>query len=623
MKNEAIMKKHIFAIILLALAAGCRETDTESAFAGQGPAVRFAASGAVASRAIVEADGTQLDVAWSSGDAIGIFGRGAVSGDNYPYAAAPDRNEPAQCSFSPMTLDRIFEWRPGRQEFYACYPYDGTLRSEPNAWPVSLPTQQVQGAVGSTAHLAALCTMKAAPVSRVFDESDDSPVEFVFHNLFAMVEIRLKMDAGSSIDVPIRQIKLVSEESALTIPAGTVDLTAPIGSDYTVLPVEALEESREAVLTFGQQLTVSRSDYGSFWLMVAPGHHAAGNLKLYVTAIDDSVCTVELPEADFKSNRNYRRDVELNLDDFEAANPFGVSSVVAECRVGEPVRFALEGAAESVDFFSGEMFHQWEYADKDRLSYSDILFSFRSQLQGGAQVHPLTVKVSTDFDGTYTEERIQAATWTDVTARFTIPEKVWKTNDGPTTADRYVEKGRMTSSGEVNLSSYYGGSEKLYVAFFYHVDKYDAGLGNARTGVWFTDIQAFSQEGGTRTEILRQVESDIHIVNGASYTDTTLSGWGKTFTYDGVTIYPWRFWCANNPTSDRNAYAVMSPLERTMRNFGPDRPVQVKILGGEMPGTFDYVFTEPGVYETTFVARIRTLSGETQIVRHFTVTVNP
>ena len=67
----------------------------------------------------------------------------------------------------------------------------------------------------------------------------------------------------------------------------------------------------------------------------------------------------------------------------------------------------------------------------------------------------------------------------------------------------------------------------------------------------------------------------------------------------------------------------MSPLQRTKRNFGPDRPEQVKVSGGEMPGTFDYVFTEPGVYETTFVARIRTLSGETQIVRHFTVTVNP
>ena len=73
------------------------------------------------------------------------------------------------------------------------------------------------------------------------------------------------------------------------------------------------------------------------------------------------------------------------MDDFTAADPFDVSAAAVECRVGEPIRFILEGEAESIDFFSGEMFHQWEYAKKDRLSYSDILFSFRSQLQGGKQ----------------------------------------------------------------------------------------------------------------------------------------------------------------------------------------------------------------------------------------------
>ena len=434
MKNNRIMKKHIFAIMLLILASGCRETDTESALAGKEPVVRFSTSGSVTSRAIVEADGTQLNITWSSDDAIGIFGRGTVSGNNYPYAATPDRKEPARCSFSPMSLDRIFGWRPGKQEFYACYPYDETFQDEPKAWTVSLPTQQIQTAAGSTEHLAALCTMKAAPVSRVFDESNDSPVEFTFHNLFAIVEIRLKMEAGASIDVPIQQIRLVSEEAALTIPAGTVDLTAPIESGYTILPVTAIEESREVILTFTQQPVVSRSEYGSFWLMVAPGRHTAGKLKLQVTAIDNSVCTIELPEVDFKSNRNYRQDATLRLNDFTAADPFDVSAATVECRVGEPIRFALGGEAESVDFFSGEMFHQWEYAKKDRLSYSDILFSFRSQLQGGVQLHPVTVKVSTDFDGTYDETHILAATWTDVTARFTLPSKTWNENNGPSTA---------------------------------------------------------------------------------------------------------------------------------------------------------------------------------------------
>ena len=610
--------------MLLALASGCREADTDLAFAGQEAVVRFAAPGAVVSRAIVEADGTQLNITWNSDDAIGIFGRGAVSGNNYPYLATPDRKEPARCSFSPMSLDRIYEWQPGRQEFYACYPYDETFHGEPNALFVSLPTHQIQTAAGSTEHLAALCTMKAAPISRVFDESDDSPVEFTFHNLFAIVEIRLKMEAGASIDVPIQQIKLVSEEAALTFPAGTVDLTAPIESGYTVLPVTAVEESREVVLTFSQQPVVSRSEYGSFWLMVAPGRHTAGKLKLQVTAIDNSVCTLELPEVDFKSNRNYRQDATLSMDDFTAADPFDVSAAAVECRVGEPIRFILEGEAESIDFFSGEMFHQWEYAKKDRLSFSDILFSFRSQLQGGKQIHPVTVKVSTDFDGTYTEEHIQTATWTDVTARFTLPTKIWTANNGPTTADRYTEEGRMTASGEVNLSSYYGESETLHVAFFYHIDKYDAGLKNSRTGVWFTDIQAFRQEGDTRTGILQQTESEIHIVNGASYaTDATPSDWGNTFTHGGVTVYPWRFWCANNPTGDRNAYAVTNPLERTMRNFGPDKPERVKTSGDVMPQEFDYVFTEPGIYEATFAARNRTLTGETEIVRQFTVTVNP
>lgn len=89
LKNNGIMKKHIFAIMLLALASGCREADTDLAFAGQEAVVRFAAPGAVVSRAIVEADGTQLNITWNSDDAIGIFGRGAVSGNNYPYLATP------------------------------------------------------------------------------------------------------------------------------------------------------------------------------------------------------------------------------------------------------------------------------------------------------------------------------------------------------------------------------------------------------------------------------------------------------------------------------------------------------------------------------------------------------
>lgn len=616
------MKKILIPIWLLGLAAGCQEAPVEASFAASETAVRFVGAGPAATRTVVEADDTEISVVWGSDDVIGIFGRGATAGNNYPYAAAPERNEPSQCTFASTDLDKIFKWSRGEQAFYAYYPYAEDADAEPNALPVVLPTQQMQNGPGSTEHLAGLGVMKAAPVTRVFSEEDPAPVGFTFRNLFAMVEIRLKMAPGTAVDVPVRRIRLLSEAAPLTIGAGTVDLTAPVADD----PLDITDGKKEAVLVFGEQPVLNKTDYQSFWLMLAPGRHPEGTLALEVTAIDNSTCTTTLPAVAFKANCNYRQDAALSLDEFVPAEAFNATTTVTKCRVGEPMVFALSGEAETVDFYSGEKFHQWEYADKDRLEYSDVFFSFRAQLQtlAGTQVHPLKVKVSTDFDGTFEEPNILAAAWTDISARFTLPTKPWADN-GPTKEDRYLEEGRMIPSGEVNLSSYYDEkSPYIYVAFFYHIDKYDA-LKNERTGVWFTDIQATRQEGENRTVILSQTKENIHIVNGANYADETknYSDWGATFIHDGVEFFPWRFWCSSKPTGDRDAYAVMNKLERKVSNFGPDKPESVKGGGTEMPRDFSYAFAEPGTYETVLVGRSKTLTDETETVCRFTVTVKP
>lgn len=615
------MKKILLPIWLLGLATGCGENPIEQPEIPQGTAVRFVDCGAAASRTIVEADDTRISAVWNADDAIGIFGRGAAAGDNYPYAATPVRNEPTQCSFAAMALDKIYTWNKGEQAFYAYYPWDEEATGEPDAWPVVLPTQQTQQGAGTTDHLARLGTMKAAPVECVFTEEEPAPVEFVFRNVFSIVELRLKMDASSPIDVPIRRIRLLSETTPLTIAAGTIDLTAPVGED----PLVVVDGKQEAVLVFGEQPVVNRTGYGSFYLTVAPGAHPEG-LTLEVTAIDNSTCTVALPAAAFKANCNYRQDATLLLNDFEPAEPFAATAVATECKAGQPVTFTLSGEAETVDFYSGEMFHEWEYAKKDRMSYSDVFFSFRAQMQCTAakyQAYPVSVKVSTDFDGTFTEANITAATWTDISTRFTLPTKPWGTNDGPTTEERYLEEGRMIPSGEVNLSPYYDEkSPYLYVAFFYHIDKYDATLANERTGVWFTDIQAIRQEGDVKTTILTQTEDEIHLIDGANYGGTP-SRWGKQFVHNGVTHYPWEFWCESKPKGDRDSYAVMNRLERKVSNFGPDKPEGVKSADGQMPQSFSYTFAEPGTYEAVLVGRSKTLTDQTEVVCKFTVTVNP
>ncbi|MDE5578424.1 MAG: DUF5017 domain-containing protein [Alistipes sp.] len=615
------MKKILLATGLLALATGCGEKQIERPFVPSESAIRFVDRGAAASRTIVEADDTKISIAWASGDAIGIFGRGAATGDNYPYAAAPLRDEPTQCSFAAMTLDKIYGWSKGEQEFYAYYPYDEEAEGEPNAWPLVLPTQQTQQGAGSMEHLAALGVMKAAPVRCLFTEEEPAPVEFAFRSVFAIVELRLKMDASSAVDVPIRRIRLLSGTTPLTIAEGTIDLTAPADSD----PIGIVDGKQEAVLVFGTRPVLNRSAYENFYLTVAPGEHPEG-LTLEVTAIDNSTLTMALPATAFKANSNYRQEATLLLDDFVPAEPFSATTAATECKAGEPFVFTLSGEAETVNFYSGEMFHQWEYAKKDRMTYSDVFFSFRAQMQCTAakyQAYPVSVKVSTDFDGTFEEDNILAATWTDISTRFTLPNKPWGTNDGPTTEARYLEEGRMIPSGTVNLSPYYDEkSPYLYVAFFYHIDKYDATLQNERTGVWFTDIQAIRQEGDTKTVILTQTENEIHLKDGANY-GTTPSRWGKSFDHDGATLYPWEFWCESKPKGDRDSYAVTNRLERKVSNFGPDKPEGVKSADGQMPQSFSYVFAEPGTYEAVLVGRSKTLTDETEVVCTFTITVKP
>jgi len=625
------MKKISLIMSSLLFVAGCSDAETEYSASLPDRAVHFSGSGVAATRTLFEAEDTEFSVAWAEGDRIGIFGRGAVSGDNYPYTAAPDRKDASRCTFTPAGLEQIFAWGNGEQHFYAVYPYDEQATGTPEEYPVSLPAVQQQKEPGSVEHLAVYSVMKASPVSRVFTEGEPAGIDFTFHNLFSIVELRLKMEASSSLDVPIRQLRLVSTAADLTIPFGTVDLTTPVAADYAVLPVTAQTGSRDATLALTGTPELSRSEFRSFYLMVASGVHPEGALSLEVTAIDNSVCTVRLPAVTFKSNRNYRREAVLRLEDFAAADPFVVTAAETTCKVGEPIRFEMSGSAESVDFYSGEMFHEWIYAKKDRLAYPDIFFSFKSQLQGGTQVKCLSVKVSSDFNGMCDEENILKATWTDISGRVTLPTKIWTSNDGPTKPGRYEQPGRMIPSGEVNLSPYYSDNNQLYVALFYHIDAWDAALANVRTGVWLTDIRADRVEGDTRTVLYSQMgdtqaaREAITIVNGANIlaSSSAKSDWGANCKTEdtGLDINAWRFWCDQKKPVAFDAYAVMPCMERNPQNFGPDKPEVVKRAGDAMPADYSYVFSEPGTYTVALVGTSRSLTGEVEVVQEFVVTV--
>lgn len=165
--------------------------------------------------------------------------------------------------------------------------------------------------------------MKAVPAT-VKDPA--SGVNFEFHNVFAIVELKLRLNAASSMSsVPIRSIRMSSSSTDLVAPQAEIDLTAPVETGYSILPVTVKEGGRSANLTFDETAQLTKKD-GSFYFVVLPGSHPAGDITLEVTAIDNSVNTVTLPgDVEFRSNRHYTKSVELALDGFKQQEQFDVT----------------------------------------------------------------------------------------------------------------------------------------------------------------------------------------------------------------------------------------------------------------------------------------------------------
>ena len=616
------MKKTLYILGAIALLAGCSQDNLsgEDPAAGDPRAVRFTGCGTPLSRTSVEADGNEIEITWTDRDQVGIFGRGGYTANNYAYTAVPDERNASNCVFTPSDASYMILWTGTEQNFYAYYPYDKNAGGSPEALPVTLPAEQVQSAAGSTDHLGGLGFMKAAPASVVPSGSGSAGAALQFHNLFSIVELRLKMDASAGVEVPVKQVKLVSTAADLAIVKGTVDLTAPIEEGYTSLPVAVEEGSRSVTLTPETMPALDADDFQSLFLMVAPGTHPDGSLTLEVTAVDNSVDKVSLPGITFKSNRNYAWEETLSLDDFQGADPFTASTSATECTVGEELIFDLGGVADSIAFFSGETFNDYQYAKKDRIVFPDILVSFKNALQSGTQNKPLKVKYSTDFNGTYDEESILAASWTDISDRFTISDD----NSSTVSLNSAKEYGRYVSSGEVDFAPFFESEDKpVYLGLFYHIDAYVTELDNGRTGAWITGFQVDERYKEERQTQFTQSEETIHIVEGASYrTESSHCQWYQTPTLPTPNMF--RFWSTFKPTSDRDAYAVTQPIVRgEARNVGPDLPVTVKETSEEQPAQYGYTFSQPGTYKVVFVGVSTTLLGQKEVVKEFEITVHP
>ena len=591
------MKKSLFILSTLMLLASCANRENLS---WQPEPMRFSAS-AAGTRTVFEKQGSGLAVTWSADDTIGIWCSATTRG-NYPYTAAVDRIDKSSASFNMVSEETMFLYDGTPCNYYAYYPWQGGYTATPVV-NFQVPSAQSQTAEGDISHLAAQTLFRAEPVAV---SANSAQADFHFTPALATVRLALKMASGSSINVPVRRVKLLSGSAPLSATAATLDL-----SDPASVPV-ATSGEQEVSLGFATMPVLDPDHEADAWLTVLPGSHTA-TLTAEVTAIDGSVATVSLPAVNFGAGKLYSRSLEFNVTDFVQKEPFDVQATALTVNAGEAVTFTFSGTAAGICFYSGEKFHDYAYSDHDRTEAFKM--SFKHAIAAGTQNNHPYIKVSSDYNGKMTEADILAATWKDISNHFTFATENLG-SDNPITSSLANYEKYFVDSGEYDLSPEFESADSIYIAMFWHADQYDANLLNTRTVSYITRFRVGEWE---------MSPSGLTFVWDAGKWDgvsaSNVPQWQTPKTSNGVPDYPaFRFMSDFRPTADRDAYAVANKAFK-QTNYGPDRPETVQSATEETPATWSYTYTEPGTYQAVFVASCPTLSGDKTETRIFTITV--
>ncbi|HEY0669648.1 MAG TPA: DUF5017 domain-containing protein, partial [Sphingobacteriaceae bacterium] len=292
------------------------------------------------------------------------------------------------------------------------------------------------------------------------------------------------------------------------------------------------------------------------------------------------------------------KDLDVDVPSFDITGYEVSDGVDSAGNAVKKVEFNLQGNADVISFYSGEILHNYAFRDGRILKTNDLKMSFtyNGQLGLGTIIreNQLSVVASTDYDGT----AVEAATWKNITSRFSlrlvkdIPDGEYITTNA-SIADLVIE------------------GKPLYIAFKYDTPAQTTALRYSR---WQIRDFKISQE----TDIGNTVLVD------QSATPLTLYHTGPVEsgrTSSNSTQVQFR---GNNrstnfafPTEDWAISPIITVADDL--DLGPDRPLAIKSRIDPALNTYTYNYTKPGVYKVAFVASNVTTEGEQKIVKEMEV----
>lgn len=289
--------------------------------------------------------------------------------------------------------------------------------------------------------------------------------------------------------------------------------------------------------------------------------------------------------------------------EIDVENPtFNVTTSANTYRVNDVITFNFEGDPGLLSFYAGTTFNDYQYRTGRVTDAGPVQVSFTSTLAAGTQKNQLAVLLSTDFNGKYDITNVKAATWTDITNRFTLATST-----------------TSTASGKKDITDLIVSKKPFYIAFKY-LTQAQASFGTPRQSVIqnylleTTTTNYGVQTLATQTNSGFQLVTDgtHEVVNGvipSTIASTIITFNGNTTT--GYTEYRTEDWAISQA-------AIADKVD-----FGLDKSIPIKGLGDVKVNSYTFTYTTPGTYKATFVAANTNIDNSKKVVKQVELTIIP
>ncbi|SDK66010.1 protein of unknown function [Pedobacter sp. ok626] len=276
---------------------------------------------------------------------------------------------------------------------------------------------------------------------------------------------------------------------------------------------------------------------------------------------------------------------------YELATPddFSVELEKSSYKVGEPVRFIINGKPENIVFWSGEAGRKYEFRKRTVVEGNAISLNFKTFAQFLMPVDQSVIKlyVSTNFSGIYDATNVRAATWEDITDKAVLSSGV-----------------DQTPSGNISLNTFAERNKNMALALVYKTTVIKPETQQNRWVVRSFDLKSTNQQGE---------ETVLATMATAGWTAFNFSGPATNWSITSAQLLTVR-----NSTDLDDDWVITKQFNPN--SILPDLGEPIKNISQNLKD-YTRVYTKAGVYKVSFVATNANLEQSITVVKEIELTI--